>query len=177
MHVSPRRIDLIALALLVALVSLGYTFGLKGELARVRGLEAQVARLDPAGGRGLERDLAGLSAEIAALEEEVARLKRELPDHQNLPAFLAALDELCRANGVRLAVVRPEPAQQAGLYLRSPLSVSGEASFPGFYRLLYGAEQMGQALAIDRLKVERPEGLETCRFELAISLLSAGGAG
>jgi Tfp pilus assembly protein PilO len=175
MQLTPKRIDLMATALLVAALSLGYTLGLKRELGRWGELKRQEGLLQSPGGRGLEDDLARLSAEIGAIDRDVALIRRELPPRHNLPAFLAEFDDLCRANGVRLAVVKPEEPQPGELFLKTPLTLSGEASFPDFYRLLYQTEQTGQALAIDRLKLERPEGLERCRFEMAVSLLSAGG--
>jgi type IV pilus assembly protein PilO len=86
-----------------------------------------------------------------ALEREQ---KKVLPDDPEMPAFLAAVQQVATVSGVNLVSYKPEDETAEEYYVRVPMSLSLRGRFHQIARFFYGVGQLDRVINVEDIEMK-----------------------
>jgi len=171
-----RKIDLLAVGIIVFLIVIGYFIFLKDGWAKLVVLKEQEAvlseNLSSTGDMALE--LERIAEEIDSIQKNLEDFDRQLPEEKRIYDFLVEIDNLAQKNSVQLEGITPQKLETGTLYSRVPVAISANSGFRDFYRFLFQLENIPRITMTEGLSVTRlPKG-NRCKIEMDLGVFVGG---
>ena len=167
-----RKIDLLAVGIIVFLIVIGYFIFLKDGWAKLVVLKEQEAvlseNLSSTGDMALE--LERIAEEIGLIQKNLEAFDRQLPEEKRIYDLLVEIDNLAQRNSVQLEGITPGKLEKGTLYSWVPIAISANSEFSDFYTFLFQLENIPRITMTEGLKVSSLPKENRCKIEMDLAV-------
>ncbi len=171
-----RKIDLLAIGIIIVLISITYFTVIKGGMARAAVLKDEVKmheqELSSVSEVSLELDR--IEDDIKTMQKNLENFDRQLPDDKRIYEVLNDIDRLAKENSVDLQAVTPGKLEKGELYSRIPITISSNADIKSFYRFLHELESIPRITRTERLQIDSLPHEAKCEIEMDLAVFVGG---
>ncbi|MCG8554053.1 MAG: type 4a pilus biogenesis protein PilO [Proteobacteria bacterium] len=146
--------------LIVALTSSIYYLGMHMELTeKIDGEQQKRVRLEGEvrEAQSRQQEYLRLRKELAWREERDRRNLRILPEHAEIPGFLADLNRLAELSGLRMKLVQPRPEEMQEFFVRLPVSLALSGRYHQLAKFFYNVSTLDRAINMEDISLKDPE--------------------
>ncbi|MDP2647539.1 MAG: type 4a pilus biogenesis protein PilO [Desulfobacterales bacterium] len=168
MTLSIKKIDVVCLVSLVAVVSLAGYFAASRIIKQKRQVQQENALLS--------RKLNEMNMAKSSLQEirkvfdattaELKSFNDRIPEAGKFGDFLKQLDLLLQQRTIALLSLNPFPAEKKDSYRKIPIHLTLEGSFINIYRFLYDLEKLNRLVVMEKMSMSRTDRDNLCRVTL-----------
>lgn len=170
-----RRVDIMALAILIVLASLVAYLSVSSSLGRIKALTAEqetlTSRLSYL--TELAQVLGQGEKTLELLQTGIAELDRRLPAAVGFPAFYGTLTECAVGQNVLLAEIQPGSVTDEEDYLRMAVGLRGKTTFENLHAFLFALGNLERLTKVERLSVEPSEEPYLCDIDMTVNIYAA----
>jgi type IV pilus assembly protein PilO len=143
---------LVLAVVVAALYFVVFFADIDGQISQAQGqqasLQAELAKAEEAKD-AFQKDVEEKTRKQALEREQ----KKVLPDDPEMPAFLAAVQQVATVSGVNLVSYKPEDETPEEFYVRVPMSLSLRGRFHQIARFFYGVGQLDRVINIEDIEM------------------------
>jgi type IV pilus assembly protein PilO len=149
--------ELIFVALMLGMLGSTYWFVFKPDAVKRTAIQTDMAakksalsqlRLQTAGVKDLEK-------QIAALEEAIAFFEDKLPKASQVDDLLEGVNREAKKYNLNTKVFRPLKIENYAAYSEQPIQMTIQGSFTGFYSFLLDLERLSRIVRIGQMKINK----------------------
>ncbi len=144
---------LVLAVVVAALYFVVFFADIDGQISQAQGqqasLQAELAKAEEAKD-AFQKDVEEKTRKQALEREQ----KKVLPDDPEMPAFLAAVQQVATVSGVNLVSYKPEDETPEEFYVRVPMSLSLRGRFHQIARFFYGVGQLDRVINIEDIEMK-----------------------